>query len=260
MQTNDRNNVAYAATLLRENARSWWNQYLQDHQGKRPKNLQELEAALSARFLSPLFEKQARVQLWTIQQRKGETVHAFSARFQNLLQKLPSYDNEDMLERYIRALHPHLRMPVAQREPQVLSEAIRIAEHLELLTDCYVGNTGDGTPTVSLGQATQRRARWREHRGRQYHGGSQQGIQWQGRVRRCGRGMKPHSYRYDAVGGLHRVQHRFGNQTRGHHGMGRGGSGCSHAQLHAMGVDGWEHPEQQQALNLQAAPYWQGNA
>ena len=81
------------------------------------------------------------MKLWTIAQRKDETVHAFSGRFQTLLARLPHYDEEDMLERYIRALHPQLRMPVAQREPQTLSECIRLASHLELLTGTYMGRS-----------------------------------------------------------------------------------------------------------------------
>ena len=64
-------------------------------------------------------------------------MHTFAARFQNLLARLSSYDNVDMLERFVRALLPPLRMPVAQKEPSTLEEAIRYASHLELLTMAY---------------------------------------------------------------------------------------------------------------------------
>ena len=78
-------------------------------------------------------------------------MHAFAARFQNLLQRLPYFDEEDMRERFICALNPALRMPVAQRDPQSLPEAIRLVEHLELLTVSYMGRgTGsEDRPTSS---------------------------------------------------------------------------------------------------------------
>lgn len=157
--------VAYAATLLQGQARIWWDQYLLENHHKRPQSLDIFLAALEGRFLSPMYSKEARMKLWTIAQRKDETVHAFSGRFQTLLARLPHYDEEDMLERYIRALHPQLRMPVAQREPQTLSECIRLASHLELLTGTYMGrSTGPSEPQAQGRGQSQNRGRGRTFR------------------------------------------------------------------------------------------------
>ena len=120
LQTTPEQSVAYAATLLQGNARTWWDMYLTEHMGERPRTLDDLIDQMQQRFQSPMYERAARVQLWSINQRKEEHVHAFAARFQNLLQRLPYFDEEDMRERFIRALNPALRMPVAQRDPQSL--------------------------------------------------------------------------------------------------------------------------------------------
>ena len=103
----------------------------------RPTSLEEFLDEMCKRFLAPMYEKEARIKLWSITQKKEESVHTFAARFQNLLARLSSYDNVDMLERFVRALLPPLRMPVAQKEPSTLEEAIRYASHLELLTMAY---------------------------------------------------------------------------------------------------------------------------
>ena len=86
---NDAQSVAYAATLLQGHARIWWDQFLVEHYQVRPRNLDQLVEALQGRFMSPMFEKDARVKLWSIAQRKDESVHVFSSRFQNLLARLP---------------------------------------------------------------------------------------------------------------------------------------------------------------------------
>ena len=146
MGANERQSVAYAATLLQGAARVWWDSYLYDHLQTRPANLEDFLDLLQQRFLSPMYEKEARMKLWGIAQRKDESVHAFASRFQNYLSRLTSYDSTDMQERFIRALLPHLRMPVAQREPGGLAETIRVATHLELLTQTYDRKSG-GEPS-----------------------------------------------------------------------------------------------------------------
>ena len=162
MNADDRQSVAYAATLLQGHARVWWDAYLVEHDGDRPGTLNDLLTELQGRFLSPMYEKDARVKLWTITQRREESVHAFAARFQNLLARLQFYDETDMQERFIRALLPHLRMPVAQKEPEGLSETIRLASHLELLTMTY-DRRGAADQTAGAAQrgGRGRGGRWR---------------------------------------------------------------------------------------------------
>ena len=183
MGTREEQNVAYAATLLQGHARVWWDGLLRQRGGVRPATLDELAQLLRGRFLSPMQEKNARTQLWAIAQRQGESVHAFSNRFLNLLQKLRTYDQEDMLERYIRALRPELRLVVAQRDPTSLERAMYIGEHLELLTASYVGKSSGQTTQSTSGQS---QSQGQATRANQQQGSGQRGRRNQWRGRRSG--------------------------------------------------------------------------
>ena len=149
MGTSEAQNVAYMATLLQGAARVFWDSVLRASGGRRPASMMEFIAILRQRFLSPMHERQARVTLWSIGQRQAESVHAFSCRFQNLLQRLTTYDAIDILEHYIRALHPELRLAVAQKDPKTLQEAIYFSEHLELLTASYGTRSSSGSTSQS---------------------------------------------------------------------------------------------------------------
>ena len=241
LQTTNEQSVAFAATLLQDHARVWWDSHLHRTGGMRPGSLDELINLLQERFQSPMHEKVARVQLWSIGQRAGETVHAFAARFQNLLQRLSYYDEVDMTERFIRALLPALRMPVAQREPQDLMETIRIAEHLELLTASYMGRgAGAGGPSTSSQSGRPQGGQAQGNRGRQPSGGNS-GLQQGNRGRGRGRGNTGPRIRcyqcgrlgHTAAGCPMRVpvqpQQNYrggaGGQPRRPPGQGRGGAG-----------------------------------
>ena len=186
IRTSDTQNVSYAVTLLQGHARIWWDSFLRNSGGRRPANLAELERAMRERFLSPMAEDHARIALWSIGQRQGESVHGYAARFQNLLQRLSTYDEVDTRQRFIRTLRPELRMPVAQRYPATLMEAIREAEHLELLAGT-LGTSSKGNTqaaSTSVQQTGQQRSggNWGRNRGQgqgQGRQGQQQGRQGQ---------------------------------------------------------------------------------
>ena len=248
--------VAYTATLLQGNARIWWDAYLTEHHQIRPRSLETFIEALEQRFLSPMYEKEARVKLWHISQRKEESVHAFSARFQNLLARLPHYDEEDMQERFIRALHPQLRMPVAQREPQGLSETIRLASHLELLTATYVGTSpGDGFSMAQQrrGQASAKnRGRNRVHRAPRQQ---QQPSGQRGQGNRAGGGQRQGPQNGEqADGGVFQDSRGRGGQSGG-----RGQTDRTHARLNALAGDNAQSDRQQRRVHFQDEPL-QGNA
>ena len=145
----------------------------------------EFITILRQRFLSPMHERQARVALWSIGQRQGESVHAFSCRFQNLLQRLTTYDATDILERYIRALRPELRLAVAQKDPKTLQEAVYFSEHLELLTASYGVRSSSGSTSQSASYQQQghqgQPSRQRKQRKRGGGSGGQQQPQQQQR-------------------------------------------------------------------------------
>ena len=204
-----------------------------------------------------MYEKEAQVKLWHISQRKEESVHAFSARFQNLLARLPHYDEEDMQERFIRALHPQLRMPVAQREPQGLSETIRLASHLELLTATYVGTSpGDGFSTAQQrrGQGSAKnRGRNRVHRAPRQQ--QQQPSGQRGQGNRAGGGQRQGPQNGEqADGGVFQDSRGRGGQSGG-----RGQTDRTHARLNALAGDNAQSDRQQRRVHFQDEPL-QGNA
>ena len=275
LQTTHEQSVAYAATLMQGNARTWWDMYLTEHAGERPRTLEDLITTMQQRFQSPMYERAARVQLWSINQRKEEHVHAFAARFQNLLQRLPYFDEEDMRERFIRALNPALRMPVAQRDPQSLPEAIRLAEHLELLTVSYMGRgTGGGGSSSQQQQSSSGRGRQQSQGGQ--HQQQQQPNRGRGGGRRGrgqgrGRGRNDRSQvqchrcgtfgHYASECSMQFVNRdrgtssgQSGNQRAAHRGAGCGGAGYGQARVAAVAPVAEGQAQQQAPPPHQAAP------
>lgn len=280
--TSDLQSVAYASTLFQGNARVWWNSYLRSTAGMRPADLMTLENAIQERFQSPMFERQARFSLWSISQRAGESVHTFAARFMNLLQRLPVFDEQDMRERFIRALLPSLRLPVAQRETKTLTETIRVAEYLELLGGVYGGarSHGGATGQAMLGDITGQPSSHQRGRGRGRRGGRGQ-FQFKGRSGR-GQGRQfGHNtdYKCYICGDPNHLanscprrpsaqQHRGrgrgmmqGSRGRGFQGGSRGRSGGrrNFARLNALAGEEAQQPDQQPDVSPQDIPM-QGNA
>ena len=90
----ERQQVAYAATLLQEAAADWWVTLLRENYGERPADFQEFAVRLEKRFGSSTRVDRARAALRDIRQGQSEDVRAFSTRFEGLLGKLPSWDQD----------------------------------------------------------------------------------------------------------------------------------------------------------------------
>ena len=256
--TTETQNVLYAATLLQGHARIWWDSYLRTSGGRRPATLAELEHAMRERFLSPMLEDHARHTLWGIGQRQGESVHNFAARFQHLLQRLSTYDEVDMRQRFIRALRPELRMPVAQRHPVTLLAAIREGEELEMLA----GTMGTSTKSITQPSSTstqqntgQQRSggNWGRNRGQgQFQGrqGQQQGRQGQ----QQGRQGQQQGRQGQFQGRQGQSQGRQG-QIQGHQGQNQGPGNRKTGVCHYCGKPGHWAPECRKRLaDLQGQP------
>ena len=75
-----RQQVAYAATLLKDAAADWWVALLQEHYGLRPEDFQEFAVLLEKRFGSSTRVDRARAALRDIRQGQAETMRAYSTR------------------------------------------------------------------------------------------------------------------------------------------------------------------------------------
>ena len=91
-EANERQQVAYMATLLQEAAADWWTALLKERHGARPADYLEMSALLQKRFGSTTRVDRARAALRNIKQGQAESVRSFSTRFEALLAKLPTFD------------------------------------------------------------------------------------------------------------------------------------------------------------------------
>ena len=120
--------VAYAATLLQEAAADWWVTLLRENYGERPADFQEFAVRLEKRFGSSTRVDRARAALRDIRQGQSEDVRAFSTRFEGLLGKLPSWDQDWAKTQFIWGLHTQVAELVTISSPSDLAQAIRKAE------------------------------------------------------------------------------------------------------------------------------------
>ena len=97
--------VAYAATLLQDATSDWWHSLLKTRGGMRPRNFMEFADLLGQRFGSSTRVDRARAELRTIRQGQSEMVRAYSTRFEALLGKLPSWDQDWAKSQFIWGLH-----------------------------------------------------------------------------------------------------------------------------------------------------------
>ena len=132
--------VAYAATLLQDAASDWWHSLLKTRGGMRPRNFVEFADLLGQRFGSSTRVDRARAELRNIRQGQSETVRAYSTRFEALLGKLPSWEQDWAKSQFIWGLHGRVAELVTISSPADLHAAIRKAEQVEMARSfAYMG-------------------------------------------------------------------------------------------------------------------------
>ena len=144
-EANDRQQVAYMATLLQEAAADWWTSLLKERHGVRPADFVEMSVLLQKRFGSTTRVDRARAALRNIKQGQNEATRAYSTRFEALLSKLPTFDKEWAKTQYIWGLHPRTAELVVIAEPRDLHSAIHQAEKIEMARSAVSsGQTSQG--------------------------------------------------------------------------------------------------------------------
>ena len=144
-EANARQQVAYMATLLQDAAADWWTALLKERHGSRPADFTEMSALLRKRFGSSTRVDRARAALRNIKQLQTETVRAYSTRFEALLAKLPTFDNDWAKSQYIWGLNQRVAELVVIAEPTDLQAAILKAEKVEMARGTISGNQGQSS-------------------------------------------------------------------------------------------------------------------
>ena len=128
MQGTPEQEVKYAATYLRGAAHEWWEIFIK--QEGYPTNWTQLSQALLKRFGSPIRAKKAQVQLMSIKQGKRK-MRDYTVEFQTLMDRLPSYDENWMINIFIWGLQPHIARSVSAAQPETVLGAINVAESID---------------------------------------------------------------------------------------------------------------------------------
>ena len=157
-----RQQVAYAATLLQDAAADWWIALLRERYGLRPNDFQEFAVMLEKRFGSSTRVDRARAALRDIRQGQSETVRAYSTRFEGLLGKLPSFDQDWAKTQFVWDLHSRVAELVTISGPADLHLAIRKAEEIEMARNLASG----GQSGQKMQNQTRGRGRFQRGRGR----------------------------------------------------------------------------------------------
>ena len=253
--------VAYAATLLQDAASDWWHSLLKTRGGMRPRNFVEFADLLGQRFGSSTRVDRARAELRNIRQGQSETVRAYSTRFEALLGKLPSWEQDWAKSQFIWGLHGRVAELVTISSPADLHAAIRKAEQVEMARSfAYMGGAhqqprggagwrgrGRGSrgrfAAVQVDQQPMAYAGQPEQLGPQLNAANSDGGRGRGRLsanqcRKC-RGFGHWAFQCPSRGGARgRRGGRRGRGGRGGRGGGQGQGGQGQVQFAALAQSG----------------------
>lgn len=127
--------VAYAATLLRENAMVWWRSHVEQADRKlveRISTWQAFCAAIQAEFQPINTVKIARDRLAELRQRNS--VQAYAYEFRNIVADIPGMTEDEKVDKFVRGLKDRTRQEVDIRDPRTLDEAVRIADRYDSIS------------------------------------------------------------------------------------------------------------------------------
>ena len=93
------------ATLLQDAAADWRASLLKERHGVRPLDFFEMTNLLQKRFGNTTKVDRACAKLRNIKQGQSEGVHSYSTRFEGLLAKLPTFDQEWAKSQFVWGLH-----------------------------------------------------------------------------------------------------------------------------------------------------------
>ena len=131
MEGTARQEVAFAATLLRGAAHEWYRGYEKRNGNQPPQDWPTMQQAILERFGSNIRAQEAHAKLLTISQGK-RSVRDYTSEFETLLGRLSTRDEATWKNMYMWGLQPHLAEAVALKYPNTIAQAAGHAEEIEL--------------------------------------------------------------------------------------------------------------------------------
>ena len=131
MNGSARQEVAFAATLLRGAAHEWYMGYERRNGNQPPRDWPTLMQAILDRFGSNIRAQEALSRLMNISQGK-RSVREYTSEFETLLGRLSTRDESTWKDMYVWGLQPHLARAVALKYPTTIAQAAGHAEATEL--------------------------------------------------------------------------------------------------------------------------------
>ena len=125
----DQQRITYAGQQLRDGAARWWMSVLQ---GQRPASWEQFRAAILGQYqpINPTLV--ARQELKRCSQRGS--VQDYVSRLRTIFLRIPTITDEEKLERFKDGLKHDILLRLIEREPTSLEDAVRYAEHYDVLT------------------------------------------------------------------------------------------------------------------------------
>jgi len=126
--------VAYAGSMLRGSASTWWRQQRTRMVAGGIANIQTWEefcAGIRAQYALVNSIKVARDALAALKQ--TTSVQAYAQRFRDITLQIPGITEAEQLDRFVRGLKPRLQKEIAIRDPTTVEEAIRMSERIDVV-------------------------------------------------------------------------------------------------------------------------------
>ena len=134
----DNQKVPYASSLLKDDAIIWWRNHLESAENNHEEGIKhwdDFKKAITEQFKYVNARKIARDKLAVIQQKKS--VQEYATEYRSLLLEIPGMLEEEKVDRFIRGLKDYTRLETELRDPDSLSDAIKIAERHDSITLPY---------------------------------------------------------------------------------------------------------------------------
>ena len=145
--------VAYAASLLRNNAALWWREACEAN--RRPANWDEFCRQIRDQFRPEDYGRRGRDELAAMKQYVRESVADFVYRFRATCLRVPDLSEAEKLDRFVRALVQDIRLQVELRGPNDFHEAATFAERADAVITRVAGHNAqkDGPQKKKWGYA-----------------------------------------------------------------------------------------------------------
>lgn len=127
--TDDQQKIIFAGQQLRDNAARWWMSVLQ---GQRPSSWEDFKTSILRQYqpINPALA--ARQELKRCVQRGS--VQDYVSRLRTIFLRIPTITDEEKLERFKDGLKHEILFKLIEREPGSFEDAVRYAEHYDVLT------------------------------------------------------------------------------------------------------------------------------